>query len=467
MESQQRTKYEGLISTRKLVFFSFNGIISGLLFAYWGQIQYFAASVLLIPQATITIIYLIYSIIDGINDPVIGYLCDKSSFFTAKFGKRFPWIMIGVLASPILLFLAFIPISNVLLIQVIWLIVIMTIFESFMTLYEVNHSALFPDMFREFSQRRKVVWIASVISGIISIFTSIMIPRLLGALGGVKLEAYIGTGLVVIIIVYLLIIPFSFGVKEPNEMKVFRSALDSEKKSFSKVKEILPRIFKDKNWMAIVLANFLWAVAGACSIYGLNFYITHALGLPIETTALPSFSVAVVALIFAPIWTFIAKKIGNRKAYILGLSIVSLFYLIFFLFGNSLISLTLIYLFGGVGFSATYGVIARLLRAEGIDNAAVITGKREEGSYNGILRVFSAFSYFFQTLIFAIVAILTGYDPALGTANTEIAKLGLKVQMSLIPLIINTIGLIIFILMYKITKEQAEHNKLELIKLNL
>jgi Na+/melibiose symporter-like transporter len=83
------------------------------------------------------------------------------------------------------------------------------------------------------------------------------------------------------------------------------------------------------------------------------------------------------------------------------------------------------------------------------------------------LRVFSAFSYFFQTLIFAIVAIFSGYNPALGTRNSEIAKFGLKLQMSIIPMIILLIGAIIFVLMYKISKEDAIKNKEKLIEMGL
>jgi len=112
-------------------------------------------------------------------------------------------------------------------------------------------------------------------------------------------------------------------------------------------------------------------------------------------------------------------------------------------------------------------VIFVLLFAEGIDNATVNSGKREEGSYNGILRVFSAFSYFFQALIFAIVATITGYNPALGTNNSEFAKFGLKLQMSIIPMIIILIGTILFIFMYKITKEDAIKNKEKLIEMDL
>jgi Na+/melibiose symporter-like transporter len=124
-------------------------------------------------------------------------------------------------------------------------------------------------------------------------------------------------------------------------------------------------------------------------------------------------------------------------------------------------------MFAGIGYSATLGVITRLLEAEGIDNAAVTSEKREEGSYMGILKIFTAFSYFFQTVIFAIVAGITGYDATLGTGNSDAAKFGLKFQMSIIPMIILLIGTLVFIFMYKISKEDAVQNKIKLEEMNL
>ena len=148
----------------------------------------------------------------------------------------------------------------------------------------------------------------------------------------------------------------------------------------------------------------------------------------------------------------------------MGLNILG-FLLLFFV--TSIGGVILVFTFQGIGFSATSGAIYGLLRAEGIDNATVSSGKREEGSYTSVWKFFTAFSYFFQTLIFAIVATITGYDPALGTNNSEFAKFGLKLQMSIIPMIVTLIGTILFIFMYNITKEDALKNKEKLIEMDL
>jgi GPH family glycoside/pentoside/hexuronide:cation symporter len=455
-----KRKFSESITTTKMICFSLQGIISGFLFGMWGQIQYFANAILLIPSMAIPLIYLVFSVIDGINDPLIGYLADKSKRFTSKFGKRFPWIIIGVTIGPIFLVLSFINISSSIFASIVWLIVIMALYETFMTSYEINHNALFPDLFRKASHRRKTSTIGSIIGGLFTIVTGALIPQLISSIG------YVTTVIIVVIIAYILIIPYSYGIREPKEMRAFRVELDQKEDVRTPLKQVVKRVFKDKNWIGIVIVVFTWSIAGACWIYGLNFFVTHNLGLDIGATSIPLFMINMVGLVLAPIWVSVSRRIGVKKAYLGGMIANIITYFLFF-FVTDIIGVIIVFSLAGIGFSATYGVITKLLMAEGIDNAAVNSGKREEGSYIGILRIFTAFSYFFQTVIFAIVSGFTGYDAALGVGNTDIAKFGLNFQMSIIPVIITVIGVVLFSYLYRISKEDAKEIKEKLVKMDL
>jgi len=460
MAEPERIKYSETLTTKRIILFTLSGVTTGFLFAMWGQIQYFAADVLSISQLMIAVIFLVYSIIEAINDPLIGYFADRSKRFTSRFGKRYPWIMVGLIFGPFILILSFIEISSNEAILVIWLIFTMIIHDTFMTSVEINHNALFPDLFRESSHRGKVLWIGAILGGIITIVASGLIPNLITGIG------YLGTVIIVVIIAYIFVIPYSFGIREPAEMKQFRADLDATDRSASPVKEILKRVFKDKNWMGIVIAGFCWAVGGACFLYGLNFYVVDSLGLEIGDTAIPLLLLYGVGFLLAPLWVYISFSIGNKKAFIIGMTLNIIgFFLLFFI--SDLTGVILVYTFQGVGFSATSGVIYGLLRAEGIDNATVNSGKREEGSYTSVWKFFTAFSYFFQTLIFFIISSITGYDADLGTDNSNFAKTGLLFQMSIIPMIIFIIGTIAFALMYKISKEQAADNKFKVVEMEL
>ncbi len=453
------------------------GPVGLILTNLWGRIQYFSAHILLIPQITIFIIYLIYSTVDAFNDPAIGYFADRSTRFTEKYGKRFPWILIGRIFQPIFLILCFIPISQVvnepnnLLLSIVWLTVMMCIFETFGTISEINQSALFPDLFRTQNERSKSIRAGQVISIIYQIAVpAIIIPLILGRLGGVDVpEAFLGTVLICIVIFYLMLVPFSYGAYENKEIRTFRAKLDREKKSSSAIRETLVRIFTDRNWMAYVVMFTLYSIAGICFLNGLPFFFFDGLGYEVDSieAILPQLIVLIMTFVGSILFIPLVKKYGARKCGILSLIFFSMFFLLLF----SLIILPVALLnvfcvFGGLFYG---GVIVSgiYIGAEAIDNAVIKSGKREEGSFNGILRIFTAYSYALQTLIFAIVSVFTGFNSGDPSTYTPLAYVGLLVQISLIPFFIVIAGAIVFALVYNISKEDALHNSKKLKEIGL
>jgi len=445
-----------------------------LLFGIWGNLQLYMVTVLLIPLFLIPIIYLIYSIVDGINDPLIGYYTDRSKRFTEKYGKRYPWIVIGGILGPIILLLAFIPIveidsdPNSLVITVIWITIMMCLWETAATLREVSHEALFPDLFRYEDQRTAVQGIRMLFVLIAQLIAAISIPLIMASLGGAtEPMAFIGAAIFVMIISYIVLIPYAkWGVKESEEMKQMRLKLDQEEKVHEPIKVVLKRILKDRNWMGLIIAFLLWGIGALCFAGGMTYFMLHSLGLGIEVMVLPGLLILAVSVISIPLWVKLPRKIGAKHAYIAGLCSAAIIYFAFF-FVTDYIGAVIVFGLYGISYSALWGITFKMVQAEAIDNATVTNGKREEASFIGVLRVFSAFTYFFQSLIFVIVWTSTGYDPAKRANQTELAKFGLKLNMSLIPLVITVIGIIIFAFMYTITKEDSLVTKKKLAELGL
>ena len=439
-----------------------------LLFGMWGSLQFYAVTILLIPIFFIPIIYLIYSIVDGFNDPLIGYYTDRSKRFTEKYGKRYPWIIIGTILAPIPLILAFIPISNSLIITIIWLTVMMCLFETFATLREINQEGLFPDLFRYDDQRATVSGFGMFFTLMAQFIAAITIPLIIYLLGGATEPiAFIGAAIYIIILTYIVSIPYAlWGVKESEEMKQRRAKLDQEIKEYEPVIKVVKRILKDRNWMGLIIAFLIFGTGGLCFIGGMNYFVLHYLGLGIEATILPGFILITTAVIAIPFWVKLAKKISAKNLYITGLSFAAVGFFIYF-FVNDYTGIVIMAGFMGVVWSGNWGIVGRMVQAQAIDNAAVTNGKREEASYAGLFRVFSAFTYFFQSLIFVIVWTLTGYEPEKRASQTELARLGLKLNISLIPATLVFISIIIFAIMYTINEEKALINKQKLVEMGL
>ncbi|NVM16957.1 MAG: MFS transporter [Candidatus Lokiarchaeota archaeon] len=459
----------GVVSRKKIFGYAMLTPATTMLFMMWGNLQFFATSVLFIPQIIVTFIFLIYSLVDAFNDPLIGYFTDRSKKFTARFGKRFFWILIGGLVGPLFLILSFVQTGDIsaVMTNAIWLMLMMVVYESFLTLLEVSHASLYPDLFREDSSRRKAGAIGAMIGGGVQIIFSFISPILLAIFGGALSQpAYLTRTIVFVILAYLIFIPYIRSIRESKERKEFRVELDRTGKAYSPFKEVLKNMFKDKIWVGLVFSYLLWGTAGACMLYGMNYFLIYYLDLPIEYGAIPSLGYGVITVVFTPIWTTIAKKIGVRKTYLISLALHNLIYVMFF-FVTSYPGLLIVTTLAGIPTASNFGVIATLARAEAIDNSVIKTNKREEGSYLGILRVFTAFTYFFQVALFTIVGVITGFEASVIPATDPVVKQGLNLQMSLVPLVLNILATLILYFTYTITKEQGLANKNRLKELGL
>lgn len=445
-----------------------------LLFGMWGSIQLYAVTVLLIPLFFIPLMYLIYSIVDSVNDPLIGYYTDRSKRFTEKYGKRFPWIVIGTLFTPIILLLAFYPPveltsdPNSVILVVIWMIFMMCLFETFATLREVSQEALFPDLFRYKDQRSAVLGIGMLFTLVAQLIAAVSIPLIMAFLGGATEQiAFIGATLFIIFLTYAVSIPYLiWGVRENYEMKQFRLRLDQEMKVYEPVLKVYKRIFKDRNWMALIISFLIWGTGGLCFLGGGIYFVLYYLGLGIEVTALPGLLLITTATISIPFWLKLSKKISIKNFYTFGM-VLSAIGFFSYLFVEDYTGYVIMSGFMGVVWSGVWGITFKMAQAEAIDNATIINGKREEASYAGLFRVFSAFTYFFQSLVFFIVWTLTGFEPVKRADQTELARLGLKLLISVIPATLAVIAILVFVVMYTISKEDAIQNKKRLAELRL
>ena len=100
----------------------------------------------------------IFTVYHALNSPIIGFLVDRNTRFTRKWGGRFPWIIIGIIPWTFSVYLIFsvpdIDASANPWPIVGWLLLTLFIFGTFSTLVTINVGALRPDKFRMEEERR-------------------------------------------------------------------------------------------------------------------------------------------------------------------------------------------------------------------------------------------------------------------------------------------------------------------------
>ncbi len=439
------------------------------------RIQLYALKVLGLTAILVAIFMGIFSTIDIVNEYFIGRYSDKSTRFTKRWGKRFIFILGGAIGTALALLLVFLPIwetkpegglvdTGQTIIVIIWLCIAVSIWDTIQTFEELNFRALTPDLIRDQKSRAQLQLSGTVLGTIGLIIGIIIIPLTISAFGGVSNPNAYFIMAIVVAVLYIGILPVrAYGIKEPKEMREFRYEFDIIKKEKEPLWDAAKRALKSRNWMSFVVIYFQYGLISRMIILGFDLYVVDVLGLDIAYASLPLIGVVLGSFIFGIISYALLRRFGSKKTFLIGicLSTIGFFLMVFSI---DIWTLTLFSFIAGMGIGAQ--VTSRgLMSAQAIDNDTLRYGKREEGQYYSINQIFSATTKTWSAVLFAVIVAIFLYDPLKGTENTEFAKFGVLVYLSILPMIITIISGILVWKLFDITKEQAVKNKESLLKL--
>ena len=104
----------------------------------------------------ISIGFIIWSFWNSFNDTFIGYLSDRTH---TRWGRRIPWVMLSLFPIALLMILLFTPPYIFGLteefINFTYFIIIIIVFELFFTMYDINFTSLYPEIFITEEERTK------------------------------------------------------------------------------------------------------------------------------------------------------------------------------------------------------------------------------------------------------------------------------------------------------------------------
>ena len=409
----------------------------------------------------VTLGYIVYALWNAVNDPLIGFLTDKPRNYWQKWGKRFPLIIMG--SIPFLFSLAFVfsPPSwdpgTQPWFYFIWFILSTCFFDTFFSILQTSHLAQYPELFRLDTDRRKSGGIMMAMA---------LIGTLLGALiPGLFItfyvrESYSQMGWILGIIGFIFFLGLIPGHRESESMRsrYFKDQKE-EQESFISVIRIM---FKHKNFGVFLLIFFLDSIIGASLTASISYIVKYDLQKEalIGSIVLLAFFVGALGSMY--FWLIYAQRLkNNRKMLIIGVFLNTIF-LFPLIFAWDLLSLLVGCFILGIGGGALR-IGRNPVMADVVDEAVIKSGKRIEGALMGVYTFFNRLALIAQGLIFAIVHVITGFDPS-ATTQTPLALFGIRIHTAFIPMVLCLLGLIVFIKVYDLTPEKTARIKVELQK---
>ncbi len=439
--------------------------------AFTAWLYYFYVRTIGVDSLIIGLAVVIYAIWNAVNDPLVGYLTNRPFKFTRKWGRRFPWIMIGgvlYLFSYLLvfsprLFLPDIDPHSGAWIFFIWFIASTCLFDTFNSIFFVNFSALFPDKFRSVDERRKATGLQTPI-GIVGVALGALLPPLII----VREEAItfvVNSGIVIIIglIVLMLSIP---GCRE-DQITIDRYLQKHDAEETIPFFKTLNMSLKQKSFMFFIITYTLYRSLVICFQASIPFFVEYILGEEEGIQTLLSAGFLIGALISSPLWAIVARKTNNNKKVMLINSILLTAFTVPFIFLNSVWVAFVVLVLWGFGLGGFWTMLAPVL-GDVIDESVVNTRKRQEGIYNGFLQFFGRLAILVQAIVFATVQTITGFRAGQPlSAQPSSAVWGVHIHFGLIPALFMLIAVIVFWKFYPLTPDKVKIHQDKIIELNL
>ena len=414
----------------------------------------------------------IFTVWDAINDPLIGFLTDRNFKWTRRWGRRFPWIVIGIAPWCLSLYLIFSAPNIDARVNpwpvFWWLVLSLVLLDTFGTLVGVNITALRPDKFRSEDERR-------VLSGYFGLFDMIalsmgmLIPPLFLGLGTGR-ESYAIMGGMVAFIALISAVLCLPGSRE--EKLVIDRYYSTEYERMSFLKGLKEAIF-NKPFVVFMIALTAFNIATTIMTSNVVYLTTFVLRASPDTITLIFAIFLTGALISIPFWLWYLKKIKNNKKVLTVGGFVMCAALVPMTFFQTLIDLLIIVFILGVSMGSMWIYFYTVILANVADDYVVKTKKNQKAILIGVTFLVSRLGATMDELLISLVHDLTGFIPGYDTyealaavvANMEPVLWGIRFLTGVIPALILLIGTLIFWKFYPLTQDLVIKNKAELEKL--
>lgn len=393
---------------------------------------------------------------DGINDPMMGMIVDKTK---TKMGKYRPWILTGAFLNSVVLCLLFnnpgIGAGSVGL--YVYVAILYVLWGMTNTLADIPFWSMIPSFASEEKDRNLVSTIARAFSGlgqgIVSIFTAMAVAYFGGAAGS-NLDSMnadtltVGFGKWSIIAAAGLIL---FAVISVVSTKERRIVVNTEKFSFKNAINAI----KQNDQLLVFMLFAMISNAGFYMTSGISsYYFDSVLG---DLTLQSKFNLmgtvgSVLSILVVPVCS---KFMNNRTIYRLSLSMAAAGYIgmaiIGYVFGGNVTALGLFYILTSLGTGSMF-VNQTVMLADCVDYGEYKTGNRNQSLTFSMKGFLQKMAYTVQSIIMYASFSVTGFDGNL-TQQTPAAKSAISFLMFIVPPVMILVSLFIFSKKYKIHGE--------------
>lgn len=343
-------------------------------------------------------IVFIYTFVDAIDNPVYGFLSDRTN---TKWGKRRPWLVIG---TPLLIlsFIMFfnmptgIQSSNTMSYVYILLMYILT--GTLDSLINANYGALFPTLFKTDEERAKTNAIRQVCQLLAMVISIVLTPIVTKAIG------YGLTAIIYGVVALAVILYMTFGCHE--DIAAENEEYEQQEKP-DLIKAIIALVTNSKFWI-FGFAGAFYSAAFSLLSQAVTFYVKYSLELDGSMTTVMLAVVFGFALIGIAVFSVLSKKIEIIKIWRTGFIVMTIGFVPLY-FATNLTSAIIIASVMGIGVAGCL-ISMDCIGAKIIDDDYARHGVKREGMLTSLIGVMNRLNGLYVSLGYKLMYNVYGFE---------------------------------------------------------
>ena len=342
---------------------------------------------------------------DYVNDPIIGYLADRTR---TRWGRRRPYLLFGFIPFGLAFALMWIipPFENQWVLTAYYAFAYF-VYDSLYTVVSMPYVALTPELTQDYDERTSLTsyrMAFSLVGGLVAFVVPLMI---IGTLEPANADRVVTMGIVFGIASAL---PLLFTFLGTREKEIYASQPQPGlREQFRAVRGNRPF------WFAAGIFLFTWTAIEIIQNM-LLLFLKYRMNLAAESDLVAG-AVFITAILVLPFWVWISQRTDKRQSYIYGmLFFIAVMITMGFLDPSLGFSLVIgLACFAGIGVSATH-VLTWAMIPDAVEVDELESGARHEGMFYALVTLFRKVA---SSIAIPMTALILGWNGYVANSSQQ------------------------------------------------
>jgi GPH family glycoside/pentoside/hexuronide:cation symporter/probable glucitol transport protein GutA len=392
-----------------------------------------------IAAAVVGTLFLVARIWDAVDDPVQGFLIDRTR---TKWGRFRPWLLIATIIGCVVSVMLFIMPALSPTGKIVYLYITYILYGIIFSFYDIPYWSLIPAMTEDTQERTRLTLpprLMALFGGMIGGVLTLPLAKGLG--GGNDTRGFMIVAIIFSVIYVITGLIGFFSTKE---------RVAPVKKEHEKFVDSVFVIFKNVPLLLLFAASLCYGVGSALRGGMGVYYFKYVVGQDVLVSMfiLSSALFTLVAMLLTPI---ISKKMGKKPTFILAMALMTFVYVVSYFIPASMAMLyILLNVIVGFG-TGMYVIVATSMFADTVEYAEWKIGKRSESLVFSMVTFMAKLSNALGAAVTAFGLAAIGYIPNVQQTVKTLA--GINQLMSIWPAVLGILA-VVAILFYELTEKK-------------